>query len=226
MPGSVIAIILAATLITATISGIFGMAGGLLLMGVLAAFTPVATAMVLHGFIQIISNFSRAAFLWKHISWPIIGRYALGVGGAVLLIALVAWRPTQPAVFVMLGLTAMLVWIPKKVVEIDVERRWTGGTLRVPCAGAEHHRGRGGAAARPVFRQDAAAAPDRGGDQGGDAGDGPRGQDRVLGLAADRDAAVGRAAGRGAASRRSGCWRWSFRCRLRGHGWAAACWSG
>jgi uncharacterized membrane protein YfcA len=123
MPGSVIAIILAATLITATISGIFGMAGGLLLMGVLAAFTPVAAAMVLHGFIQIISNFSRAALLWKHISWPIIGRYALGVGAAVALIALIAWRPTQPEVFVMLGLTAMLVWIPKKAVEINVERR-------------------------------------------------------------------------------------------------------
>jgi uncharacterized membrane protein YfcA len=123
MPGTVIAIILAATLITATISGIFGMAGGLLLMGVLAAFTPVATAMVLHGFIQIISNFSRAALLWKHISWPIIGRYALGVGGAVALIAIVAWRPTRPEVFVMLGLTAMLVWIPRKAVEINVERR-------------------------------------------------------------------------------------------------------
>ena len=99
------------------------MAGGLLLMGVLAAFTPVATAMVLHGFIQIISNFSRAALLWRHISWPIIGRYALGVGVAVALIAIIAWRPTQPEVFVLLGLTAMLVWIPRKAVEINVVRR-------------------------------------------------------------------------------------------------------
>ena len=61
MSSAVIAVILAATLITAAISGVFGMAGGLLLMGVLTAFTPVATAMVMHGFIQIISNFSRAA---------------------------------------------------------------------------------------------------------------------------------------------------------------------
>lgn len=121
---SVIAIILAATLITATISGVFGMAGGLLLMGVLAAFVPVATAMVMHGFIQIISNFSRAALLWKHISWALVGRYALGIGGALLVITLIAWRPTQPAVFVLLGLTAMLVWIPKKAVEINVEKPW------------------------------------------------------------------------------------------------------
>jgi uncharacterized membrane protein YfcA len=124
MSAPVIAAILAATLITATISGVFGMAGGLLLMGVLVAFVPVATAMVMHGFIQIVSNFSRAAFLWKHISWSLVGRYALGIGGALALIAAIAWRPTQPAVFVMLGLIAMLVWIPKKLVDIDVGRPW------------------------------------------------------------------------------------------------------
>jgi uncharacterized membrane protein YfcA len=124
MTSSVIAIILTATLVTAAISGIFGMAGGLILMGVLAAFVPVATAMVMHGFIQIISNFSRAALLWRHISWPIIARYAVGVFGAIALIALLAWRPDQPAVFVMLGLTAMVVWIPKKVVDINIEKRW------------------------------------------------------------------------------------------------------
>ncbi len=122
MSSAVIAIILAATLITAAISGVFGMAGGLMLMGVLVAFVPVATAMVMHGFIQIISNFSRAAFLWKHISWAIIGRYALGIGGALVVISLIAWRPTQQAVFLMLGATAMLVWIPKAWVDINVER--------------------------------------------------------------------------------------------------------
>jgi uncharacterized membrane protein YfcA len=124
MTSSVIAIILTATLVTAAISGVFGMAGGLILMGVLAAFVPVAIAMVMHGFIQIISNFSRAALLWRHISWPIIARYSLGVVGAVALIALLAWRPDQPAVFVMLGLTAMVVWIPKEVVDVNVEKRW------------------------------------------------------------------------------------------------------
>jgi uncharacterized protein len=122
MPPDVIGIILVATLVTATISGVFGMAGGIILMGVLASFTPVATAMVLHGFIQIISNFSRAALLRRHIAWPIIARYAIGIGGALLVIALIQWRPTQPMVFIMLGLTAFLVWIPKSWVTIDASR--------------------------------------------------------------------------------------------------------
>jgi len=122
MSATIIAIILAATLVTAAISGVFGMAGGLILMGVLTSVVPVATAMVLHGSIQIVSNFSRAAFLWKHISWVVVGRYCLGIIGAVVLIALVAWRPSGPTVFILLGLTAMLVWIPKSWIEINVER--------------------------------------------------------------------------------------------------------
>lgn len=124
MPFATTAIILCATLITAAISGVFGMAGGLLMMGVLLAFTPVAVAMVLHGFIQIISNFSRAALLRAHISWRLVGRYSLGVVAGFAVIALLAWRPSQPTIFILLGLTGLLVWIPKRWVEIDVTRPW------------------------------------------------------------------------------------------------------
>jgi uncharacterized membrane protein YfcA len=70
--------ILATVLVTAFISGIFGMAGGLILMGVLAALLPVATAMVVHGVVQMVSNGYRALLWRKYISWPVFGRYALG----------------------------------------------------------------------------------------------------------------------------------------------------
>ncbi len=116
-------LLLVATLVTATISGIFGMAGGLILMGVLAAFTPVAVAMVMHGFIQIVSNGSRALMLGRHISWLLVGRYALGAMAGAALIALIAWRPSRPAVFVLLGLTPMLVWVPTRHLALDVQRR-------------------------------------------------------------------------------------------------------
>ena len=50
----------ASILSTAFISGIFGMAGGMILMGILLAMMPVAAAMVLHGVTQMASNGWRA----------------------------------------------------------------------------------------------------------------------------------------------------------------------
>ncbi len=118
----VIAAVLVATFLTAAISGVFGMAGGLILLGVLAWLTPVAVAMVLHGAIQMVSNGSRAAFLWKHISWTVIRRYLVGVVAAVALLAFVAWRPSAPVVFILLGLTPMVVWLPKERFHLDAQK--------------------------------------------------------------------------------------------------------
>jgi uncharacterized membrane protein YfcA len=122
MPSVVAAIILFSTLVTATLSGVFGMAGGLIMKGVLVTYLPVAISMVMHGFIQIIANLSRAVLLAKHISWRIVGRYALGVLVAIAVLAIINWRPTQTSVFFLLGLTAMLVQIPKSWFELSVER--------------------------------------------------------------------------------------------------------
>ena len=46
----------AAIVSTSFISGIFGMAGGMILMGILLAFMPLAPAMVLHGLVQTASS--------------------------------------------------------------------------------------------------------------------------------------------------------------------------
>ena len=60
MSAVIISVILIATLATAFLSSIFGMLGGLILMGVLANLLPVSAAMVLHGLIQLTSNGYRA----------------------------------------------------------------------------------------------------------------------------------------------------------------------
>src|SRR5260221_2002876 len=59
---------------TAFLSGLFGMTGGLILIGVLLALMPLPTAMVLHAITQMASNGWRA-FLWRsHIRWrPVSG---------------------------------------------------------------------------------------------------------------------------------------------------------
>ncbi len=131
MPLAVSAIILAAALVTAFISGIFGMAGGLVLMGVLTALVPVASAMVIHGAIQIVSNGWRAWLLRDHIDWNIFYRYAAGAGLAALGLLAVAWRPDKTAVFLMLGLIPMVVWLPQRIAPLDITR--PGQALAAGC---------------------------------------------------------------------------------------------
>ena len=57
---------------TAFLSGMFGMAGGLILIGVLLALMPVPEAMALHAVTQMASNGWRA-LLWLAV-YPTGGR--------------------------------------------------------------------------------------------------------------------------------------------------------
>jgi len=121
-------IILAASLITAFISGIFGMAGGLILMGVLIslASVTVAMAMIIHGSIQMVANGWRAWLLREHIDWLAFRRYAIGALAGVAALSgifLTDWRPDKQTVFLILGLTPLLIWLPKERFNLDIQRR-------------------------------------------------------------------------------------------------------
>lgn len=56
MAGAVGAAIVLTALVTAFLSGIIGMAGGLVLMGALALLLPVSAAFVTHGILQLVAN--------------------------------------------------------------------------------------------------------------------------------------------------------------------------
>ena len=58
-----LAVVAVAIVVTSFISGIFGMAGGMLLLGLLLLFMDVAPAMVLFGIIQLAANGWRAVAL-------------------------------------------------------------------------------------------------------------------------------------------------------------------
>ncbi|RWX59915.1 sulfite exporter TauE/SafE family protein, partial [Mesorhizobium sp. M4B.F.Ca.ET.089.01.1.1] len=66
----------AAVLATSFISGIFGMAGGMILIVVLMAIMPLTVAMVLHGLTQLTANSWRAWLWWSAIRWRIAAFYA------------------------------------------------------------------------------------------------------------------------------------------------------
>jgi hypothetical protein len=92
-------------LATALLSGVFGMAGGMILMGVFAALLPVPTAMVMHGGTQLISNVSRAYILRAHVYWWGFFYYAGGSLVAYAVMQAVRLTPGPLVVFLGLGLT-------------------------------------------------------------------------------------------------------------------------
>ena len=54
---------------TSLLSGVFGMAGGLVLIGVLLVLLPLPEAMALHAVTQVASNGWRAARWLRHVRW-------------------------------------------------------------------------------------------------------------------------------------------------------------
>ncbi|WP_417487646.1 TSUP family transporter [Maricaulis sp.] len=116
------AFILVATFVTAFISGVFGMAGGLILMGALALVLPVAAAMVVHGVIQSVSNGWRAVLHLKWIDWRILAIYLAGSAAAAGLLAFASFELSKAWLFVILGLVPAVIWMPKHILHLDAAR--------------------------------------------------------------------------------------------------------
>jgi uncharacterized membrane protein YfcA len=101
---------------TAFLSGIFGMAGGLILIGVLLVVFPLPTAMVLHAITQMASNGWRATLWWRHIVWKTI---AFNVAGSLVSVGLWSiwlYVPDKAMALLMLGFSPFVVRaIPDKL---------------------------------------------------------------------------------------------------------------
>jgi uncharacterized membrane protein YfcA len=111
------------SLVTSFISGILGMAGGMILMGVLLAVLPVAAAMTLHGITQFASNGWRALMLRDRIRWRIVGEYS--VGAFVALAAFLAVRLVidKPSALIALGIMPFVALALPESLHLNVERR-------------------------------------------------------------------------------------------------------
>lgn len=115
-------IILTSALITACISGVFGMAGGLIFMGIIATFMGVAEAMVVHGAVQSVSNSYRAYLLRDGVRWDILGWQALGALPAIALLLLASVSLNKGQLFLALGCLPFLLWLPKGLLQGDAQK--------------------------------------------------------------------------------------------------------
>ena len=113
---------------TSFLSGIFGLAGGLILMGALLLFLPVTSAMVLHATTQIAANGSRA-FLWRaHTDYGIFARYMIGGAAAFVLFASVRFVPDRALVYFALGLMPFVGFVLPERMAPRADRRFGSET--------------------------------------------------------------------------------------------------
>jgi uncharacterized membrane protein YfcA len=143
-----IAAALAASILsTSFISGIFGMAGGMILMAILLAMMPLAAAMVLHGLTQMASNGWRA-WLWRaHIKWHVLAWYAAGAVLAVGCLAVISFTPSKAMTLIALGAMSLLgLSVPPRFAP-DILRRGDSIGCGVVCASLQVATGISG----PIF---------------------------------------------------------------------------
>jgi len=103
------ALIGATVVVSSFLSGVFGMAGGMVLLGVLLVYLDVASAMILFSIIQFFANGLRVAQWWSFVRWQIVWLYC--VGGAVAFggMRLIEFVPDKALVYLLLGLMPFVV---------------------------------------------------------------------------------------------------------------------
>jgi uncharacterized protein len=117
-----LAIVAVSILATSFISGVFGMAGGMILLGVLLLYMDVAPAMVLFGTIQMVSNGWRVTLWRRYVDWSIVWRFLVGSTLMFLLLRTIAVLPSKATLYFTLGLLPFAADLVHKRVSLDITR--------------------------------------------------------------------------------------------------------
>ena len=124
MTASALAIIGVTIVFSSFISSLFGMAGGMVLLGVLLIYFDVATGMILFSIIQLSTNGWRTLHWRQYVRWPIFWWYAAGAVVAFALMRVIAFVPDKATVYILLGLMPFAVQVLPERAQPNIE--WRG----------------------------------------------------------------------------------------------------
>src|SRR5262245_9446800 len=116
-----------AVFVASLVAVVFGVAGGMIMLGVLLVFFDVPTAMVLFSVLAATANFWRVVSWWGHIDWRIMWNYAAGGIIATVLMGFIAFVPSKAMVYLILGLIPYLLELLPRDRHPNIE--WRGMAL-------------------------------------------------------------------------------------------------
>lgn len=106
---------------TSVLSGIFGMAGGFILMGLYGLLFPVAGAMALHAVTQMASNGYRCWLLRHHLVRKVFWGYSAGTALCVLVFSQLHLVPDKATLYLLLGGVAFLPFVLPKRLQLTAQ---------------------------------------------------------------------------------------------------------
>ncbi|MDY0870460.1 TSUP family transporter [Dongia rigui] len=121
--------VIAAVLATSFLSGIFGMLGGLILLGLLLLVLPVPAAMSLHAVTQMTSNGWRALLWYRLILWRVMPGYILGSGIAFAIFTWISFQPPTAWVYIGMGVVPMIAVLVPAHIAPDIRRPYASTVL-------------------------------------------------------------------------------------------------
>ena len=124
MAPSVLALIGATIVFSSFLSGVFGMAGGMVLLGVLLNYFDVATGMILFSIIQQFANGWRVLQWRRYVLWPIFGWYVVGAAISFAGMWMIAFVPDKAIVYLALGLMPFAIEALPATMRPNIE--WRG----------------------------------------------------------------------------------------------------
>lgn len=111
--------ILTSVLATSFLSGILGMAGGMVLMGLLTWQLSVQEAMILHAIAQFSANVSRAAIHRRHVHASSMRYYFAGMAVMFAGFSLSQVVPSKEMIFFLMGLSPFAARALPKNLQLD-----------------------------------------------------------------------------------------------------------
>jgi uncharacterized membrane protein YfcA len=98
MTAATLALIGATVVFSSFVSAVFGMAGGMVLLGLLLIYFDVATGMILFSVIQLATNGWRTLHWRQYVRWRIFWWYAAGAMVAFVAMRAIAFVPNKATV--------------------------------------------------------------------------------------------------------------------------------
>jgi len=118
-------VLLAFTIVLSSfVSGVFGMAGGMILLGVLLSYLDVAAGMIFFSIVQLFANGWRALHWRRYVLWPIFGWYVLGAAIAFAVMFAISFVPDKAIVYLTLGLMPFAIEVLPAALRPNIE--WRG----------------------------------------------------------------------------------------------------